>query len=126
MSPIDCQSTAVLQANACHDQSRRHGGPLTMQKRIHRAFRARAAFAARCPAATRMLQRLQDRYRRLQHGGRYMEEIFSRIYRDDIWRDGESLSGWGSTLEQTEILRSELPGLLSRLGVKSLLDAPCG
>ncbi|HEX2386206.1 MAG TPA: class I SAM-dependent methyltransferase [Candidatus Binatia bacterium] len=55
-----------------------------------------------------------------------MEAIFSRIYRDDLWRDGESRSGWGSTLERTDDIRRELPPLLRRLGVKSLLDAPCG
>jgi SAM-dependent methyltransferase len=97
-----------------------------MRIKIDRASRAKAAFAARYPAATRMLQRLRDRCRRIRHGERYMEEIFARIYRNDIWRDGESLSGWGSTLEETEVIRRELPVLLSRFGVKSLLDAPCG
>ena len=38
----------------------------------------------------------------------------------------ESLSGSGSTLEQTGELRSQLPGLLNELGVRSVLDAPCG
>ncbi|MFG2116716.1 class I SAM-dependent methyltransferase [Streptomyces sp. NPDC048718] len=35
-------------------------------------------------------------------------------------------SGPGSNLAQTEALRSELPGLLAELGVRSLLDVPCG
>lgn len=43
-----------------------------------------------------------------------------RRYRD------ESLSGPGSTLVQTATLRRHLPALLSTLGVRALLDAPCG
>ena len=38
----------------------------------------------------------------------------------------ESVSGSGSTLEQTMELRSQLPVLLKELGVRSMLDAPCG
>jgi hypothetical protein len=38
----------------------------------------------------------------------------------------ESLSGPGSTSEQTRQLRERLPLLLEGLGVRSLLDAPCG
>ncbi|MFE7121789.1 hypothetical protein ACFU99_40805, partial [Streptomyces sp. NPDC057654] len=41
--------------------------------------------------------------------------------------DGDtSRSGNGSNLTQTATLRSELPGLLARLGVRTLLDIPCG
>jgi hypothetical protein len=42
------------------------------------------------------------------------------------WNDPDSASGTGSNLEQTETPRRELPKLLTRLRVKSLLDAPCG
>jgi len=52
--------------------------------------------------------------------------IFDWIYRTNKWGDAESASGSGSNLSQTTRLRAELPGLLQRLGVKSLLDAPCG
>jgi len=38
----------------------------------------------------------------------------------------ESVSGTGSTLAQTATLRACLPQLLQHLGVRSLLDAPCG
>jgi SAM-dependent methyltransferase len=52
--------------------------------------------------------------------------IFDWIYRTNKWGDDESASGSGSNLAQTTKLRTELPGLLRRLGVTSLLDAPCG
>ena len=38
----------------------------------------------------------------------------------------DSVSGTGSTLQQTEMLRACLPQLLQHLGVRSLIDAPCG
>lgn len=38
----------------------------------------------------------------------------------------ETACGYGSTMAATESVRAELPRLLSRLGVRVLLDAPCG
>ncbi|MHC5114552.1 MAG: class I SAM-dependent methyltransferase [Planctomycetota bacterium] len=54
------------------------------------------------------------------------EELFADIMRRNDWRCTESISGTGSTLEQTGRLRAVLPGLLERLGVCTLLDLPCG
>jgi SAM-dependent methyltransferase len=55
-----------------------------------------------------------------------MKAIFSDIYRNNWWADPESVSGRGSTLARTEAVRRELPALLRSVGVRSLLDAPCG
>jgi SAM-dependent methyltransferase len=55
-----------------------------------------------------------------------METVFSDIYHNNSWGDPESVSGRGSTLWRTEVIRTELPSLLSALEVKSLLDAACG
>ena len=38
----------------------------------------------------------------------------------------ESLSGPGSNLDATKVLRPRLADMLQRLGVRSLVDAPCG
>src|SRR5688572_21428961 len=54
------------------------------------------------------------------------EVIFSEIYERNLWGDPESASGRGSTLRRTTVIRRVLPALLSDLGAKSLLDAPCG
>lgn len=51
---------------------------------------------------------------------------FSAIYRVNGFGGTESLSGMGSTLFQTRIVRRELPALLQRLDVRSMLDVPCG
>ncbi|OLB74954.1 MAG: hypothetical protein AUI14_22280 [Actinobacteria bacterium 13_2_20CM_2_71_6] len=54
------------------------------------------------------------------------EEIFTYIYRANLWGSPESESGVGSELAATAVLRAELPRLLRRYGVRSLLDLPCG
>jgi hypothetical protein len=54
------------------------------------------------------------------------ERLFTRIHRGNVWGDPTSISGGGSNLAQTATLRSALPDVLRSLGVRSLLDAPCG
>lgn len=55
-----------------------------------------------------------------------MRTIFSRIYEQEVWGQGNSKSGAGSDLAQTKALRAALPPLIERLGVGSILDIPCG
>jgi hypothetical protein len=54
----------------------------------------------------------------------------SRVFRDKFihngWAGNDSVSGHGSDFIPTETLRQELPHLLNKLGIKSMLDAPCG
>ncbi len=54
------------------------------------------------------------------------EDRFTHFYRTNKWRNKESVSGSGSTEEYTRNLRRELPGVIERFGVCSILDAPCG
>lgn len=42
------------------------------------------------------------------------------------WVSDESVSGPGSTLEQTQLIREWLPTIWRELGVSTLLDIPCG
>jgi hypothetical protein len=51
---------------------------------------------------------------------------FNYIYRKNLFRGKESCSGVGSNLEQTAVIRRELPLLLHALSVQSFIDAPCG
>lgn len=55
-----------------------------------------------------------------------LKRVFTKIYRNNGWKNPESHSGSGSGLAQTQHLRAMLPELVKRLGVKSILDAPCG
>lgn len=51
---------------------------------------------------------------------------FARIERTNLWGAARSVSGLGSEDLATAAIREALPPLLQRLGVRSLLDAPCG
>lgn len=52
--------------------------------------------------------------------------IFTEYYRDNYWKDRESLSGPGSSLGTTASIRAALPELFARHGIERLLDLPCG
>ncbi len=51
---------------------------------------------------------------------------FSRVFSSNAFDGNESLSGRGSDLDQTETIENEIPKLLHKLKVESLLDVPCG
>jgi hypothetical protein len=55
-----------------------------------------------------------------------LAQRFRRIHDSNLWGAAASSSGLGSEMEATAALRAELPRLLARLGITSLLDAPCG
>ena len=55
-----------------------------------------------------------------------IERRFRRIYRMNLWRGSDSRSGPGSSLEETAVVRGELPRILASVGARSLLDIPCG
>jgi hypothetical protein len=55
-----------------------------------------------------------------------MEEVFTSILHDNAWGSQESVSGPGSTRARTAALVGDLEALVVRLGIRSLLDAPCG
>ncbi len=52
--------------------------------------------------------------------------LFELFFRENLWDDPDTASGPGSNLEQTEVLRAELPRLWSELGISRLADVPCG
>ena len=56
-------------------------------------------------------------------------ETFSKIYDTQQWGAGEGGgggSGSGSNLHQTSIIRAQLPPLLLKYGIKSMIDSSCG
>lgn len=54
------------------------------------------------------------------------QNVFNEIYHNNYWGSGESKSGGGSTLEGTKIIRQELPNIILKYDIKSILDIPCG
>ncbi|HET8670950.1 MAG TPA: class I SAM-dependent methyltransferase, partial [Candidatus Saccharimonadales bacterium] len=55
-----------------------------------------------------------------------VRNAFRHVYNTNAWGGRESVSGEGSSLEQTVILRQTLPSLLRSIQATTLLDAPCG
>jgi hypothetical protein len=58
--------------------------------------------------------------------GLNLAQRFRHIHDGNLWGAAGSASGLGSEMDATAALRAELPRLLARLGVSSLLDAPSG
>jgi hypothetical protein len=58
--------------------------------------------------------------------GLNLAQRFRRIHETNLWGAPASASGLGSEMDATAVLHAELPRLIEKLGVTSLLDAPCG
>lgn len=54
------------------------------------------------------------------------KEVFTNIYRNNLWGSAESFSGSGSEIKNTAQIRKDLEYLIDILDVKSILDIPCG
>jgi hypothetical protein len=87
--------------------------------------RLRTLLTRAFPAGSVIYKATRSRLQRLRAGDGDTQ-VFDRIIAENRWMDPESVSGTGSNLKQTETLRRELAGILSRLQVRTLLDAPCG
>jgi SAM-dependent methyltransferase len=55
-----------------------------------------------------------------------LKQVFTVTYHNNLWGGNESVSGPGSSLEQTEIIRTELARLIKNYQIKTIIDAPCG
>lgn len=58
--------------------------------------------------------------------GQSREDIFTNIYKNNSWKGKESVSGAGSDLHETGELLKQLPELLKRHKIKTIIDLPCG
>jgi len=54
------------------------------------------------------------------------DEVFTYIFKHNFWGDPQSVSGSGSNLGQTKTIRKEIPALLKKFSITSMLDLPCG
>ncbi len=52
--------------------------------------------------------------------------VFTDIYRHNYWGDDESVSGPGSSLARTSVIRAKLSETIEKIRAASLLDAACG
>ncbi len=61
-----------------------------------------------------------------QFKGKETEDVFTTIYQKQYWGNKESVSGDGSTKEETQNIANHLPHLFKEYGIQSMLDIPCG
>jgi hypothetical protein len=78
------------------------------------------------PVLKTQLAKLRDAIRRRRLSRMTPDQVFARIYGRNSWGDSESRSGKGSNMAVTTQLRAELPDLMRRHGITSMLDIPCG
>ena len=55
-----------------------------------------------------------------------LQQKFEYIQRKNMWGSPESVSGLGSTLAVTSVLRRQLSDLCQRFRIRTMMDAPCG
>lgn len=57
---------------------------------------------------------------------RSAKDVFTEIEKGNIWEEGESVSGIGSSLIQAKTIIEEIPRIISQFEIKSIFDIPCG
>jgi hypothetical protein len=57
---------------------------------------------------------------------RKLQIKFTNIFYNNSFVGSDSISGPGSDLTQTMVIRNEIPKLIAKYNVKTLIDAPCG
>lgn len=77
-------------------------------------------------AVRRKVRLFRDEIKLRMRGTEHVEQIFRQIHDLNAWGDPESVSGPGSSLEQTAALRQVLPAVVTKYGLRSIVDAPCG
>lgn len=55
-----------------------------------------------------------------------IKETFEQIHQTNHWSGAQSVSGQGSEPNQTAFISSQLPLLLDRFHIQTMIDAPCG
>jgi hypothetical protein len=68
-----------------------------------------------------------EHFRKEQLRGRALDPLgaFQEAFRTNLW-GAEARSGAGASRDQTAVIRAWIPALCERLGVRRLLDLPCG
>jgi hypothetical protein len=85
-------------------------------------YRFRTFIVSRLPCLVRLLRPFEY----LLLSRKSPKHIFTDVFRDNKWKDSESLSGPGSNMLKTQAIRKELPNLIRDLNCASILDVPCG
>ena len=55
-----------------------------------------------------------------------ISDVFHKIYKENLWKNEESVPGPGSTIEATRSMIQKINEVFFKLQVVTILDAPCG
>ncbi len=88
--------------------------------------RAKLLVQSTFPKSATVFAKTKEKLLSSFQGEEYVKNVFSNIYERNDWSNPESRSGKCATVEATNTVRQQLPPLLEKLAVKSMLDAPCG
>ena len=91
---------------------------------MRKMFAGIKSLARKLPRVRSVIIKLRDAFLLFALGGQ--AGVFDHIRKRNRWGSEESLSGPGSTLQVTEVVRRELPIILHDFNVVRILDAPCG
>lgn len=87
-------------------------------------------FTLRAIKETPVLNLIYRAYTEYKIGHNYREShapaVFAKINSENKWGGKESVSGKGSDFAQTQKIIKEIPLLLEKYKIKTLLDLPCG
>ena len=78
------------------------------------------------PYAYTIKNYLKFKYEYFKYKRMSVKDVFCHIHRRKLWGNINSVSGPGSSLEETKTLRDQLPALFLKYCVTSFLDIPCG
>jgi SAM-dependent methyltransferase len=84
------------------------------------------SIARRLPGLPAVVRRLREAAERRRLAGRSPQAIFDEYFQRNTWGGRTSRSGRGSDADQTRVLVEALPALWADLGVRRVLDVPCG
>jgi glycosyltransferase involved in cell wall biosynthesis len=66
------------------------------------------------------------RQARKQINTKNLKDIFTQVHRENYWGGEDSLSGPGSDVIQTTIIKNKVSDIIATYKIKSIVDAPCG
>ena len=69
---------------------------------------------------------ISERYVRFQLERMTTEQIFTKIYTNNLWKGKNSVSGPGSELDQTGTVIQSLSRIIREYEFSTMLDVPCG
>jgi hypothetical protein len=82
--------------------------------------------ANKIPILPYLYKMLHNRYISNQLKSKNTEQVFSDIYRNNLWGGEDSISGTGSDVCQTSVIVKEFPYVFRDYGISTVLDIPCG